>query len=123
MLRYILSWAASSKEHAIASLDITAAFLNAELPAGRTVVLRPPAILYKLGLLPPGFCWKVNRAIYGLREAPSLWSEERTSVMSSIRYRSQGETIRAIESEIHKSMYLLVKESDLLEPSIPLVHG
>ena len=123
MLRYILSWSASSRDHALGSLDITAAFLNAELPAGRVVILRPPTILYKLGLLPQGFCWKVNRAIYGLREAPNLWSEERTSVMSSLRFRAQGETIRAVESEIHKSLYMLVKESDLLDQPVSSNHG
>ena len=68
MLRFILSWGASSSDHAMASLDIAAAFLNAELPPGRVVVLRPPSILYRLGLIPQGFCWRVRRAIYGLRE-------------------------------------------------------
>ena len=48
MLQQILSWAALSSQNAVASLDITAAFLNAELPARRTVILRPPSILYKL---------------------------------------------------------------------------
>ena len=68
MLRFMLSWGASSSDHEMASLDITAAFLNAELPPGRVVVLRPPSILYRLGLIPQGFCWRVHRAIYGVRE-------------------------------------------------------
>ena len=50
MLWCILSWAAASSQNAVASLDITAAFLNAELLAGRTVILRPPSILYKTWL-------------------------------------------------------------------------
>ena len=48
MLRFLLLWGASSSSHAIASLDVTAAFLNAALPEGMVVVLRPPTILYKL---------------------------------------------------------------------------
>ena len=48
ILRYILSWAASSRFNTIASLDITAAFLNADLPPGSIAVLRPPTILYNL---------------------------------------------------------------------------
>ena len=59
MLRFILSWAASSPDNSLASLDITAAFLNAELPPGRVEMLRPPTILYRLGLLPSRFCWRV----------------------------------------------------------------
>ena len=58
MLRFILSWGASSSDHKMASLDITAAFLNAELPPGMVAVLRPPSILYRLGLIPQGFCWE-----------------------------------------------------------------
>ena len=34
MLRFLLSWGSSSSSHAIASLDVTAAFLNAALPEG-----------------------------------------------------------------------------------------
>ena len=48
MLRFILSWAASSRFNTIASLDVTAAFLNADLPPGRVVVLRRPTVLYNL---------------------------------------------------------------------------
>ena len=47
MMRYIVSWAASLPNFAMASLDVTAAFLK-----GRIVVLRPPTVLYKLTLLP-----------------------------------------------------------------------
>ena len=43
--------------------------------------------------------------------------------MSSLRFRAQGETIRAVESEIHKSLYMLVKESDLLDQLVSSNHG
>ena len=45
MLRFLLSWGASLPDFAIASLDVTAAFLSAALPKNRVVVLRPPTIL------------------------------------------------------------------------------
>ena len=118
MFRFILSWTASSYDHSLASLDITAAFLNAELPPGRIVVLRPPTILYRLNVLPPRFCWRVHRAIYGLREAPNLWSEERTAAMKKVRFHAQGEPIRIIVSEVHKSLCLLVEESDIISSPI-----
>ena len=57
MLRYIFSWAASSPDYALATLDVAAAFLNAPLPLGRTVVLRPQSILYKLQLLLLAHVW------------------------------------------------------------------
>ena len=50
MMRYLVSWGASSPDFTLASLDVTAAFLNAPLPEGRVVIriLKPPNILYKL---------------------------------------------------------------------------
>ena len=77
MLRLLLSWSAPSSSSCTASLDVTAAYLNAALPEGGIVLLRPPTILYKLQLIPPGHVLLVNKASYGLREAPNLWSEER----------------------------------------------
>ena len=85
MLRYILSWSASSPDFALATLDVTAAFLNAPLPPGRIVVLRPPTILYKLQLLPPGHVWLL----------------------------CQGERYCVLLSEVHKSLCLIVKEASL----------
>ena len=115
VLRFMLSWGASSTDHKMASLDITAAFLNAELPPGRVVVLRPPSILYRLGLIPQGFCWRVHRAIYGLREAPCLWQDERTSEMTKVNFKVQGETAKVIVSQVHQSLCMIVKERDLID--------
>ena len=81
VMRCIISCAASLPNFCLASLDVTAAFLNAPLPTGRTAVLRPPTILYKLSLLPSGDVWLVHKATYGLREAPSLCSEEQTELL------------------------------------------
>ena len=89
MMRYLVSWGASSPDFTLASLDVTAAFLNAPLPEGRVVILKPPTILYRLQLLPPGHVWLVHMAIYGLREAPNLWSEERTDMMTKISFTSR----------------------------------
>ena len=89
-MRYLVSWAASLPNFCLASLDVTAAFLNAPLPTGRVVVLRPPTILYKLNLLPPGHVWLVHKAIYCLREALSLWSEERMEALKKLTFTSGG---------------------------------
>ena len=72
-----------------------------------------PTVLYKLGLIKTGFVWRVHRAVYGLREAPSLWAKERTKVMETMTFRSRGETYRVLISEIHRSTLLLVREQDV----------
>ena len=117
MMRYIISWAASLPDFSLATLDVTAAFLNAPLPAGRIVVLRPPTILYKLKLLPQGHVWLVHKAIYGLREAPSLWSEERTDALTNLTFASEGESYAVILSQVHKSLCLIVKQQSLQDHS------
>ena len=113
MLRYLVSWAASLPNFCLASLDVTAAFLNAPLPTGRIVVLRPPTILYKLNLLPPGHVWLVHKAIYGLREAPSLWSEERMEGLTNLTFTSEGEPYCVLLSQIHRSLCLIVRQRSL----------
>eukprot|EP00972_Heterocapsa_arctica_P014629 2154808-Heterocapsa_arctica.AAC.1 len=45
--------------------DVKTAFLHAPLPSTRKVFLRPPST-------EPERLWKALKAIYGLREAPSL---------------------------------------------------
>ena len=84
MMQCIISWAAPLPNFCLASLDVTAAFRN--LPTGHIVVIRPPTILYKLNLLPPGHVWLVHEATYGLREAPSLGSEERTKALKKLAW-------------------------------------
>ena len=95
-------------------MDVTAAFVNAPLPPGRIVVLRPPSILYKLQLLPPGHVWLVHKAIHGHREAPNLWSEQRTESMTKVRSTLRGS---ALLSEVHRSLCLIVKEASLIHPT------
>ena len=109
MMRFILSWSSSYPRNEVASLDVTAAFLNADLPPGRVVVIRPPTILYRLGLIPQGYFWLVHKAVYGLREAPSLWSD-----MANIRFRSQGEVMRILMSQVHRSLCHIVREKDII---------
>ena len=77
MMHYLASWGAASPDFTFASLDVTAAFLHD-----------------KLQLMPPGNVWLVYNplAIYGLWEAPNLWSEERTESMTRLGLRLRGST-------------------------------
>ena len=108
MMRYLVSWGASSPDFTLASLDVTAAFLNAPLSEGR-VVYFTNFNFYLLAMY--GWC----KAIYGLREAPNLWSEERTDAMTKISFYSKGESYSVILFQIHKSLCLLVKTKSLLK--------
>ena len=58
------------------TVDVKGAFLNAPLQAvdqegELTVAMRPPAVLVRMGVIPKGELWIVNKAMYGLRQSPS----------------------------------------------------
>ena len=60
----MISWGATQgPSTAFASVDVSTAFLNADLPDGRVVVVKPPAILYTLGIIPPGTVWRLHKAL------------------------------------------------------------
>ena len=68
-------------------LDISCAFLNARLdrsPDAKPVLIQPPSIIYKLGLLEKGFVWRARRAIYGLRRSPRQWELERNGELDGV---------------------------------------
>ena len=78
LLRLMLSLACS-KETTWSSIDITSAFLNADIHDDDTVLVTPPPILVKMDIVKPNTVWHVEKAIYGLQEAPRLWQKVQAS--------------------------------------------
>ena len=76
LLRLMLSLACSA-DTTWSSIDITSAFLNADIHDDDTVLVTPPPILVKMDIVKPNTVGHVKKAIYGLREAPRLWQKER----------------------------------------------
>ena len=73
------------KGWSIGSLDVKTAFLYAELDEEEDgiIVVQPPSILVRLGLVRPGVLWKLKKALYGLRCAPKRWGEERDRTLAN----------------------------------------
>ena len=100
VLRQVLALAAK-KGWSAGSTDVSTAFLNAELldrqnpltkPAplsqevpSEVVVLRPPSLLIRHGLLPPRSLMLVQRAVYGLDQSPRDWGICRDKDLRKIR--------------------------------------
>jgi hypothetical protein len=59
----------------VQSIDITSAFLQG-FPLEREVFLQPPR-----DICSPDFCWKLNRCIYDLNDAPRKWYNKVHDVM------------------------------------------
>ena len=83
MLRTLISLA-SLQRWAVASWDVSTAFLYAQLPEDHVVYCRPPNALIRLGLVQPGVVWKLNKALYGLRTSPKAWEEERDEKLQNL---------------------------------------
>ena len=51
---------------------------------GEISVLKPPNVHAKAGLVEPDEYWLVKKAIYGLRESPLRWSNEREANLTKM---------------------------------------
>ena len=71
---------------AVASWDVSTAFLYAQLPEDHIVYCRPPNALVRLGLVQPGVVWKLNKALCGLRTSPKAWEEERDEKLQNLTW-------------------------------------
>ena len=73
----------------IAILDVVAAFLRAPIgdnPSDPVVLVAPPRLLERLGLIVECELWALVRALYGLRQAPALWSSYRDKTLDGMRF-------------------------------------
>ena len=71
---------------AISKHDVKGAFLNAKIPDGKLVIVSPPPIWVKWGLVPPGTLWTLDAAVYGLRESPKWWGDERDKQLRNVKW-------------------------------------
>ena len=67
--------------------DVKGAFLNAKIPEGKLVVVSPPGQWIEWGLVPRGTLWTLDKAVYGLRVSPRLWSDERDKQLTQVRWK------------------------------------
>ncbi|CAE7266511.1 unnamed protein product, partial [Symbiodinium sp. KB8] len=82
-------------------IDVVAAFLRTPLDWSKgapTVVVTPPRLLERLSLISIGELWGLVRALYGLRQAPALWSAHRDRVLRTMEFPmgmklQQGRTV------------------------------
>ncbi len=79
VLRLMLKVAAEEGWHGV-SLDVKTAFLNTPWD-DMDVLVRPPNIVVKLGLVSEGTLWQPTKALYGFRRSPRLWGNHRDSVL------------------------------------------
>ena len=113
LLRLMLSLACSA-DTTWSSIDITSAFLNADIHDDDTVLVTPPPILVKMDIVKPNTVWQVKKAIYGLREAPRLWQKERDQKLRDLEFMYKDKLAHLVQSHIHPSLWFIA-EGPLVE--------
>eukprot|EP00975_Prorocentrum_lima_P033273 6982592-Prorocentrum_lima.AAC.1 len=58
-----------------------------------------------------GTVWKIRKAVYGLKEGPRLWQEERGRVFEGMTWYSDywRSNMHLVQSRMHPSMWLMIK--------------
>ena len=103
------------------TVDVKGAFLNAPLQAvdqegELTVAMRPPAVLVRMGLIPKGELWIVNKAMYGLRQSPRCWSDYRDDEMRRWRINYGKRWLKLEQMRSEPNLWLVKKVEDDWNP-------
>ena len=91
------------------SIDITSAFLNADIHEDDTVLVTPPPILVKMDFVKPNTVWQFKKAIYGPREAPRLWQKERDQKLREFEFTYQDNPAHLVQRHIHPSIWFIAQ--------------
>ncbi|CAE7334978.1 GIP [Symbiodinium sp. CCMP2592] len=70
-------------------IDVVAAFLRTPLnheEGAPTIIVTPPRLLERLSMTLEGELWGLIRALYGLRQAPALWSAYRDRRLEAMEF-------------------------------------
>ena len=110
LLRLFLAVQANPK-HVLASLDVSNAFLNAELSED-IITLTQTAELVQFGLGKPATLYQCTKACYGLREAPKaskLWEEARDKTLTSFVFQIDHQDYSLRQSTYHPNLWFVVR--------------
>ena len=91
------------------SIDITSAFLNADIHEDDTVLVTTPPILVKMDIVKPNAVRHVKKAIHGLREAPRLWQKARDQKLRELEFSNNDKLAHLVQSHIHPSLWFIAE--------------
>lgn len=89
----ILTVIATELNYEVHHVDIKSAYLNSELPDGIPIYIRPP----KGVVIEKGKCWRLNKAVYGLKQAAYEWF-----IHISAKFKELG----IMSSDEHEGIFL-----------------
>ena len=100
----------------IGSLDVKTTFLYAEFieEEDGVIVVSPPPLIVRLGLVNQGVIWLLKKSLYGLRVAPKRWGLERDDKMKSMKVKVEGREARLIQCNTAKGLWKIVLDEEII---------
>ena len=105
---------ASSRGYLAFILDVCNAFLLAPIPEGAKnhILLRPPRMLEQMQITSEGELWRIERAVYGLRQSPKWWGDFRDSTLRTSSWIGDTGPTRFVQSTVEGNVWKIMTESD-----------
>jgi len=85
----------------VESWDLASAFCRTPI-GNRGVFVHPPQ-----GSAPPGHVWRLNYAVYGLKDSNAEYSRLRDSTILNFRSTHKGQTLRFKQSEADRCLFVI----------------
>ena len=99
-IRLALAYACT-KDWDVKSYDLASAFCRTPLE-GQAIFVRPPP-----GLAPPGHCWQLHYAVYGLKDSNAQYNKLFTSQVLAYETNIDGKSIKFEQSDDDPCMFTL----------------
>ena len=106
----------ADKGWSVGSLDVKTAFLYAELNEEEDgiLVVQPPSLLVRMGLVEPGIMWKLKQALYGLRCAPNRWSQARDRVLQYQQVDLDGKMASMSQCNASQGVWKVIYDNEVV---------
>ena len=91
----------------VSKLDVKGAFLNAPLPDGELILVEPPKQWKYWGIVGRNVVWRLKKAVYGLRQSPKWWSDERDAKLRTLKAKVKGSTYHLKQNEADTQVWTI----------------
>ena len=92
-------------------MDIRTAFLNTPWE-DEDVLVKPPALLVRMGLVPEGVLWQPTKALYGFRKSPRLWGCHRDTILRGKEVEVKGQKMKMRQFLSEPNLWKTVEQRD-----------
>ena len=100
---------AAVRKWTVSKLDVKGAFLNAPIPEGELILVQPPKQWVDWGIVGKNVVWKLRRAVYGLRQSPKWWSDERDTRLRKLDFIVGTDSYRLQQNDADSQVWMIVK--------------